>query len=286
MVLFINVFVTNQKTILQTPKLQGEYNNLDILKYQLASYSNLYPWKRAIIKIKLDQDFSNRQQELDAFVNNCFGKYDLIYERSRNEKQSEWIKDYELLNDDLIWYNCNHDHPFVDDNVDYLHKIISKIKENPTYSSLRFSHWPEALCLDFMSHNITFTDDYAISEGSWNDSIQVITKDIYFDWWCKYPLPDLIWGRPDYFTNNIRNHIQLPTFKIYVSYRELCRHFDGYMYVNRITPTHICKLIPIPENMFDRKIVDFEEIKNILEHHRPAINPELFNRVLKAYNIN
>ena len=60
MVLFVNVFVTDQRLINQTVKVE-EFNNFDILKYQVATYSNMYPWKRVIIKVELDENYLSHQ---------------------------------------------------------------------------------------------------------------------------------------------------------------------------------------------------------------------------------
>ena len=53
-----------------------------------------------------------------------------------------WIKTYELLNDDLIWFYCNHHHIFMDSNSDYLKLVVDTMKtEKEPYYTMHFSHW-------------------------------------------------------------------------------------------------------------------------------------------------
>jgi hypothetical protein len=285
MILFVNTFITDQRLYTQTVKVT-EFNNFDILKHQLASYSNMYPWKRVIIKVELDENYLSYQEDLDNFIQTNFGNYDLIYKKKRNNTQDDWIKDYELLNDDVIWFNCNHDHPYIDTDKNYLYKVIDYMKENPINTSLRFSHWPEALCLSFMGNGLEITENVAISFSNWIDSIQVITKDIYFEWWCRHKLPNLIWPRPDYFPTNIKNFIPHPTYKCIIPFREICRHFDGYMEVSIKTPFDICKPLSVPDDLFRENIVDIDEIQKILKYHENNINTELLSKIKTFYNLN
>ena len=68
MILLINVFITdislpgtltdNSKSY--NRKFLKNFNNLDIFKYSLASLSKAYDWKRVILKISLDENYSCR----------------------------------------------------------------------------------------------------------------------------------------------------------------------------------------------------------------------------------
>jgi hypothetical protein len=55
----------------------------------------------------------SRQQELEDFIKNEFKDFNLILEWQRNEYQNDWKQDYNLLDDNLIWFYCNHDHIFL-----------------------------------------------------------------------------------------------------------------------------------------------------------------------------
>lgn len=313
MILFVNTYITEVSTQGQTKKTRPDNNNYEILKYMLASYVDIYPWKRVIIKIKLGPPYENKQEELNEFINSYYGKYDLIYQTTRNETQEDWIRDYDLLNDDLIWFQCNHDHPYIDTDIEYLYFLIAEMRKNPTMKSLRFSHWPEML--RFCTHSDAIVkhsvlENYALATGWWCDSHQVISKDVYHAWWCTHELPkNIIWGRSDSFGGYLSSFIPMPRFTIFIPYREMCRHLDGYIhntFAGGETPPEICNFLDVPlnlrenpENAIERpshfkkcisnyknhkdNILDISEIKNILDYH--YIEPEIISNVKKIYNL-
>ncbi len=74
MVLLINCFITNQSAtggnwerlgIKQDRGNLKQDNKINILKYSLSSFASAYPWTKAIIKIKLDNNFSSEEIKLD-----------------------------------------------------------------------------------------------------------------------------------------------------------------------------------------------------------------------------
>jgi len=316
MILFVNTYITETVTPGQTNKTRPDNNNYDILKYMLASYVDIYPWKRVIINVKLGPPYENKQEDLDKFIQSKYGKYDLIYRKNRNETQQDWINDYELLNDEVIWFQCNHDHPYIDSDTDYLKFIIDEIKAEPVMKSLRFSHWPEMLRFCTFQDAVVrhgVGENYALAKGWWCDSHQAITKDVYYDWWCKYKLPEnIIWGRSDSFGGYLFQFIPMPKFTIYIPYRELCRHLDGYMhntFGGAETPYHICNLLDVPlnlrsnpENVLDRpshfkkliteynshkdNVVDLSEIQGIVNYYYGNIDPTISLNVKRFYNLN
>ena len=134
MVLLFNVFITNKSaTGGQWEQLGVTYdrgnlstpNKLDILKYSLASYAVAYPWKRVILNLELDPDYISldRKQELKEFVYKTFKNIEIFYSDRRNLFQEDWINTYNLINDDLIFYQGNHDHIFIDSSIDYLKEL-------------------------------------------------------------------------------------------------------------------------------------------------------------------
>jgi trans-2-enoyl-CoA reductase len=130
MVLFVNCFITNQSStggaweaagIKQDRGNLKKDNKIDVLKYTLASFAKFYPWKRAIIKVQLDDDFYSEEikQELESFIKNEFKHIDLIFSNKRIVTQQEWKEVYELINDDLIHVYCSHDHVILDSSPKY-----------------------------------------------------------------------------------------------------------------------------------------------------------------------
>ena len=76
MVLLFNCFITNKSSTgghWERMRSQGEIgvtqdrgnlredNKIDITKYTLASLAKFYPWKRAIIKLQLDEDYYSKE---------------------------------------------------------------------------------------------------------------------------------------------------------------------------------------------------------------------------------
>ena len=76
-----------------------------------------------------------------------FKNFNLILEWKRNEYQQDWVETYKILDNDLIWFCCNHDHIFVDSNIEYLENLVKSIKNDPNYplTTCEFSHFPELI---------------------------------------------------------------------------------------------------------------------------------------------
>ena len=148
MILFCNTFITETKPHIGKGFVFREnlksFSNFDIFKYSLASLAVAYDWSRVILKITLDDIYKHRQEELDQFIKKEFSKFDLILEWQRNEYQNDWKRDYGLLNNNLIWFYCNHDHIFFDSSSDYLTSLVNDIKDEKL-CTVAFSHWPECI---------------------------------------------------------------------------------------------------------------------------------------------
>ena len=115
MVLLFNVFITHKSANgnswdrhnvsydrgnLNTP------NKIEVVKYALSSTAKAYTWKRAIIKIELDSDFSSEKEknDLEAFVREEFKGIELFFFNTRNKFQEDWIETYDLINDNFIYF--------------------------------------------------------------------------------------------------------------------------------------------------------------------------------------
>ena len=294
MVLLFNVYITDQSSTGGTWEQAGIFydrgnldrpNKLDILKYSLVSYAIAYPWKRVILNLQLDGVYNTEENriELKQFVEEEFKNFDLYFSDIRNKHQEDYFKTYELINDDVIFYQCNHDHIFIDNSTDYLEELV-KLREiygpNLTIST---SHWPEAIrtakC-GYMDHSeeipsvfsekYQLCNNYIFREGKVLDSLIIITKEIYQNWflegdWNNIKFPPGIFasdklelprteGVGVIGIGGIKDVMQSPFInqQVAIPYKELFRHFDGY-YHQKITNNQ-CPAIDIPPGFFENNI--------------------------------
>jgi hypothetical protein len=276
MVLLFNVYITKVPGNQFQTHIRGnlkQESKLDVLKYSLASLSVAYPWSKAIINIELDTEYTVEDSDsLKNYVQDLFKDYDLVYSTKRCEQQKDWQALYELFNDELILYLGNHDHVFIDSSQEYLKELVETVKNNyPINGTIAFSHWPEnvrwAKCgyieLNQLTPHAPF-ENYSIESNHLHfqtttvDSILVITKTIYHNWFFTGEWGDLRLPRTDGVGGVslplIRNTLRIPLPKqdILVPLKELFRHFDGYSH-QRIG-NDICPSLEIPYGFFDNSI--------------------------------
>lgn len=272
MIFLCNVFITDEKFSKNSPYNRGNLNsqlNFDIFKYSISSLSKIYKWKKVIFKIKLDKNYEFRKEELFNFIKSEFTETEIHLDWNRNEYQKDWIETYDLINDRLIWFYCNHDHIFLDSNSFYLNQLVEIMRnEDKEYLSLVFSHWPECirnikLGLDALAHGGLFNPDrlsreYKIEDNfisnmsSPIDSIQIITKELYKSWWFDGNFQNVFLPRPDFFEVNLMHIKRLKWHKVMYPLKELCRHFDGYNHVS--ISNNKCPALDIPNGFFENNI--------------------------------
>lgn len=273
MIFLNNVYITNEGnpfgsqggSVYDRGNLPNQ-DKLDIYMYSLASMAKAYPWKKAIIYYKLHEEYHDREQELIDFIRKEFEGTDLILRGTRNEYVSDWIDTYELLDDELIWFYCNHDHIYLD-NTDYLANYVSMFRKNysNTLSSIYFSHWPEMLCHAANGNSrevegIDKVDGIDIFKFSSNDricSIQIITKKLYKHWWVdewgSENTKNIFLPRSDH-AQSINTFKKLKQFEIFVPAKEICRHFDGYGHTIPRMTNEDCPALSIPDGFFQENI--------------------------------
>lgn len=299
MILLVNTFMTNESPtngVWEAMGIKQDRGNLnkdykiDVLKYNLASFSTMYPWKRVIIKIQLDTNYNTEKirVDLEHFVKEEFKNFELHFSFKRNLIQQDWIDTYSLVNDDdFVYCFCGHDHIFMDYSTEYIERIIKSAKaETNLYSTILVSHFPDHIRTakagppkhgdigpDYYHTNYKLDKNYTSHDGNNYDSITIISKALYEDWFLKgkwddiyhlYPpntfksghieLPRIDGvGKTD--LNFIRNkllNIPTPKQKIITPYRELSRHYDGYFFhgiTNEQSPS-----IEIPNGFFENNI--------------------------------
>jgi hypothetical protein len=209
----------------------------------------------------------------------------LIFSFKRNIHQQDWKNTYQLLDDDLIMYQGNHDHIFIDSSTDYLHQLTLLREIYGEDLIIPFSHYPEhirmAKCgyID-ISHGESELkspwEDYQVKEDHIFlirenfESLSIITKEIYYDWFCNgdwdsLPIP------PNVFKSNkielgrtegagiiglggIKEVLGLPKFKHQhaIPYKELFRHFDAY--AHQFITNETCPVLDIPPGFFENNM--------------------------------
>ena len=270
MILLNNVYISNEKLPLTAGRpgydrgLLPSADNLDIFKYSLASMASAYSWSKVIIYYKLDEEYKSRKEELENFIREIFLGVELVLRDSRNEYIKDWVDTYELLDDDLIWFYCNHDHIFVDSG-NYLEKYVDTFRKNFANScaSIYFSHWPEMLARAETAEEIDGMNFYSWDTNTLVDSIQIITKKLYEEWWVKdnwrkrQNPKQILFPRSDYI-NCISEFKEMNSWSVFVPLKEICRHFDGYSHVG-ITNS-CCPALSIPNGFFEKNIkICFDE---------------------------
>jgi hypothetical protein len=257
MILFCNTFITEAKPIIGKGNVVRDnlksFNNLDIFKYSLASLAIAYDWSKVILKISLDDCYKHRKDELEQFIKDNFSQFNLVLEWQRSEYQNDWKRDYELLDDNLIWFYCNHDHIFFDSSKDYLAELVNEIKDEEL-CSLQFSHWPENIRTAKKNPKYNINDNYISFESTNFDSIQIITKELYRRWWFEGEFNHVKLGRPDFFGIGLAELKPMPIHKVIVPFKEICRHFDGYQHIQPVIDNNQCPAIDIPIGFFENDI--------------------------------
>lgn len=268
MVLLCNTFITETRPTIGKGFVFREnlksFNNFDIFKYSLASLAAAYPWKKVIFFIELDECYRHRKKELDEFINQEFGfneRCPIMIFPFRNNHQDNWKSTYDLLDDDLIWFYCNHDHIFIDTNQDYLKQLVDEMR-GQKMCSLAFSHWPECIrtaksggtAKPFNPESYQIHENHLSVENYSFDSIQIITKDLYHAWWFEGDFNHIKLPRPDYFGIGLAEIKPLPLHKQIIPLKELCRHFDGYQHCTPAILNDQCPAIEIPEGFFESNI--------------------------------
>lgn len=276
MILLFNVYITpskgNQFIVLDRGNLKSS-NKLDITKYTLSSLSVAYPWSKVIINVELDSNqYSERDnKDIHNFIIKEFKNTKIIYSTKRCELQKDWQKLYNEIDSELIFYLGNHDHVFIDSDNSYLKDLV-KIAKNNKNLTIITSHYPEnirwAKCgyIELnestprkLNTNYNINGNHLSYDGICIDSLNIITKSLYYDWFftgnwgneIKLPRTDGI-GGVDLF--KIRNYlgINLPQQSIIIPYKEQLRHFDGYMHQK--IGNDICPSLAIPNGFFEDKI--------------------------------
>ena len=276
MVLLFNVFLTpspaNSNLNLERGNL-ASYSKVDVTKYSLASLAVAYKWKRVILNIELGEEYIEEADELERYATDIFAGIDIQYSHRRNVTQQDWINTYPQINDETILYLGNHDHIFLDSSRSTLEEVVQTVENSRLkYPTVAISHWPENIRWGksgYIQLNETFprqlNTDYRVTPygieytSTCIDSLIILNKTLYKEWflegeWREGTVLPRTEGIGTYTLLNIKNSIgsELPLQTVITPYKELFRHFDGYMHQN--ISNNICPSLDIPPGFFESNI--------------------------------
>lgn len=243
--LLINVFLTNSGGGYYHRGLLPSSNKVDIFKYMLSSFSVMYNWDWANIYFELDEPYKDRETELINYIVELFDDCSLTVSSKRLFTPKDWRKKTDLIleynTDNLICFFCNHDHIFIDNNLDYFSKGIDILKnDNSKYKSLYPTHQPELMTIIAPPCLTEKEQGYASSEIESGDGVQIINSEILKHWFIDNP-PQENFGKTDGKVKTVKARTYVPLKK------ELIRHFDGYN-------CPVCTPLTIPPGFFDNNI--------------------------------
>lgn len=253
MILFFNVRITSEPSAHFTQHRGNlpHYTNYDIFRYTLASYTPLVPLlSKVIIYVKLDNEFAGREAELEEFINDLFPKDKLSIYWYRNNSTEEFrqaTKELDAIGDDIIWFQGNHDHPFIDNDLLTIESAVRHLQEDPDpMATFWYSHWPEFI---LNCSGSPLTEDRRLIKFHYAEHCSIkIVKRAHWDWYWYTLNRDGFLFRFDNF-----GWPNPPAVSSYVPIKEVCRHFDGYSHV------HIgLDLVPplaIPPKFFTKDMV-------------------------------
>jgi hypothetical protein len=232
MILFFNVRITSEPSIHFVQKRGNlpNFTSYDIFKYSLSSYAPMnHLWSRVIFYIKLDNEFSGREEELAQWIKQHFPEDKLSINWYRNNSVQDFrnaTKELDLINDDLIWFQGNHDHPFIDSDLLTVESAVTHLQEDPDpMATFWYSHWPEWLLISTQQNGQLTSDRRLVKYMHGGNHSMKLIKRLHWDWYWKQDRPGLIF-RFDCFKAD-----SPPASSSYISVKETCRHFDGYSHV-------------------------------------------------------
>ena len=230
--LVISCFITHDRR-------ENLCNRFEMFLGTLESYAKI-SWDNIYVFVELDLEFSGRENDIIQILENKFACNSIYFNNFRIVDQKSW-KDFfdgKLGHKKLFWFTQNDDHPYLDNDINYL---IAGCEQLASYkdqlASIYLSHWPEMLRLSGKNSSQKVVQNFIEFNGFLIDAIQIFNSkmiyEVFFktDWKGKeYKRIDTllvdksIWGEEQ---GNIKRCDQ----KIIVPMKEICRKFAGYSHV-------------------------------------------------------
>jgi hypothetical protein len=257
MIVFYNVKITDVKmswpyagTVYDRASWFPVSNRFDIFKYCLASRAVMAPVvDKFIFYIDL-AEFSHRRDEMQDYMESIFPKDKLEIHWHRIERTRDWRKLCEQFIDDdqLIWYEGNDDHIFIDYNLDMIKAAQATLKaDSDPNAVMYYSHWPEQMRMSLL-HNGELTADGNFIKFTWDtvDSLLLMKVSRFKRYWHETDCGEDNMYRTDplgwQYGYKIPGTVYSPT-------RELIRHYDGYSHVGKLLGT-IAPPLYVPQGFF------------------------------------
>jgi len=255
MILFLNVFITDQALGIYQRGALPASNRLDIFKYSLASLA-VIKWSKVYIYCKLDDNYQARAGELDRFIGELFT--DPVVHHHRNEYQRQWQAALRPVIEDadpLTWFCCNDDHIFIDYELGLLERVqaamLRELETRPQVACVP-THWTESLegKVEAEAQGHPGTPDWFRGVGGNPISIQIVSRAILEHWWFGKDYGGARMNRSDNYPPS--PSVDCPEGAMLTPCRELVRHFDGYSHAQ--VDIHTCPPLFIPEGFFENDI--------------------------------
>lgn len=255
MIIFINCKITDVKRPGSPMYFRGHldhFSRLDIAKYSFASLAPLSSFvSKFVFYLDMADGFCHKQAEMESWLKQSLPNDKLSFHWYRCNNIHQWReanKEFEKINDSIIFPLGNDDHVFLDSNTVVFKQGLGLIvKDDDPYAVLMTSHYPE-----FMSYaadnNATLCPggNYVVYKAQNWDAIRVMKKP-FFDYHLS-----IINDNRQVFRTEDWYHSPYPANKIYAPTKEQFRHFDGYSHVG-IGPA-VVPALDIPVGFFDKNM--------------------------------
>lgn len=224
-------------------------NRFDIFKYCLASRAVMAPVvDKYIFYIDL-AEFAPRQQEMLEYIESIFPKDKLEVHWHRIERTRDWrAVTGQFADNELVWYEGNDDHIFIDYNLDVVKAAQATLKADTDPNAVMYySHWPEQMRMS-MALNGQLTEDGNFIKFTWDtvDSIILMKGSRFKRYWLETDCGEDNIYRSD--SLGWQYGFKNPS-TVYAPTRELVRHYDGYSHVGKLLGT-IAPPLYVPEGFF------------------------------------
>jgi hypothetical protein len=246
MIVLFNVKITDVKmthpyagTVYDRASWFPVSNRFDIFKYCLASRAVMAPVvDKFIFYIDL-AEFTPRQAELEEFMLSIFPPDKIEIHWYRIDRTQKWrtLCDEQFINDnELIWYEGNDDHIFIDSNLDVIRASINILNADPDpLAAMYYSHWPEQMRMSLL-HNGELTSDGNFIKFHWDtvDSLLMMKAGRFKKYWFDTDCGEDNMYRSD--SLGWQYGLKIPG-TVYSPTKELIRHYDGYSHVGNLLGT-------------------------------------------------
>ena len=227
-------------------------NRFDIFKYCLASRAVMAPVvDKFIFYIDL-AEFAPRQEELYAYMQSIFPQDKLEVNWYRIDRTQTWrdmCAERFTNNNELVWYEGNDDHIFIDSNLDMIKASIATLNADADPNAVMYySHWPEQMRMS-MVQNGELTPDGNFIKFQWDtvDSLLLMKASRFKRYWHETDCGQDNMYRSD--SLGWQYGLKIPG-TVYSPTRELVRHYDGYSHVGKMLGA-IAPPLYVPLGFFD-----------------------------------